>query len=159
LKLVIFLQGTTLIESALLGTTREESVRKSRDWARSGGWLGELIPIGESPKKVSAWRKRSDIYYLTASRKEQNVEKCKLALRKWGFPEGILLHRDNGKTYSDIINPLRPDVIVEDDCESLGGIREMVYPNLPEKVKRSIASVVVREFEGIDHLNDDPTLL
>ncbi len=35
----------------------------------------------------------------------------------------------------------------------------MVYPNLPGNMKQSIASVVVREFEGIDHLPDDPELL
>jgi hypothetical protein len=160
LKLVVFLQGTTLIESALLGKTREESVKKSRDWAVRGGWLGELVPIGESSKKVRAWSSHgTDLYYLTASRKQENIAKCETALKKWSFPNGVLLHRNPNENYGDIIPEIRPDLIVEDDCESLGGTKEMVYPNLPESVRRSIASVVVREFEGIDHLPDDPTLL
>jgi hypothetical protein len=148
------------MESSLIGKTREESVKKSREWAKQGGWLGELVPIGESPKKVRSWKMfGSEIYYLTASRKDTNVAKCHMALRKWSFPDGLLLHRNPIETYSDILQKLRPDVIVEDDCESLGGKNEMVYPNLSEPLRRSIASVVVREFEGIDHLPDDPTLL
>lgn len=160
LKIVVFLQGTTLIESALLGKTREESVKKSRDLAARGGWLGELVPIGESPKKVRTWSSHgTEVYYLTASRKQENVGKCETALKKWSFPSSVLLHRNMNENYGDIIPQIRPDLIVEDDCESLGGMKEMVYPNLPESVRRSIASVVVREFEGIDHLPDDPTLL
>jgi hypothetical protein len=161
LKLVVFLQGTTLIESGLLGKTREESVKKSREWTTKGGWLGELVPIGEAPKKVRAWSTRggTELYYLTASRKSENIAKCQAALKKWSFPSGTLLHRNPNESYNEIITPLHPDLIVEDDCESLGGKKEMVYPNLSEEVKRSIASVVVREFEGIDHLPDDPTLL
>jgi hypothetical protein len=159
-KVVVFLQGTTFIESGLLGKTREESVKKSRDWARNGGWLGELVPIGEAPKKVRAWSSRgAEIHYLTASRKRENVAKCQTALKKWSFPSGPLIHRERDQTYSDLVTAVHPNIIVEDDCESLGGTREMVYPNLAESVRRSIASVVVREFEGIDHLPDDPTLL
>lgn len=157
---MVFLQGTTLIESGLVGKTREECVKKSRDWALKGGWLGELIPIGESARKVGAWSNHvGELYYLTASRKQENVTKCEAALRRWSFPPGTLLHREGQQSYSDVISPLHPDLIVEDDCESLGGTKEMVYPNLAENVRRSIASVVVREFEGIDHLADDPTLL
>jgi hypothetical protein len=149
-----------MIESGLLGKTREESVKKSREWALQGGWLGELVPIGEASKKVRAWSSRgAELYYLTASRRQENVAKCEAALKKWSFPAGVLLHRDLSQSYSDLVTPLHPDLIVEDDCESLGGSNEMVYPNLSENVKRSIASVVVREFEGIDHLPDDPTLL
>jgi hypothetical protein len=161
LKLVVFLQGTTLIESGLVGKTREESVKKSREWtAKGGGWLGELVPLGSSPKKVNSWNSQSvQIYYLTASRKPENILKCEQALKRWSFPIGQLLSRKENQTYTDIVVPLRPDVIVEDDCESLGGTKEMVYPNLPSDVKRSIASVIVREFEGIDHLPDDPRLL
>ncbi len=159
LKLLVFLQGTTFIESALIGKTREESVKKSREWAAKGGWLGELVPIGNAAKKVRTWSEHVELFYLTASRKEENVAKCQIALKRWTFPEGRLLHREKDQSYSDLITPLRPDVIVEDDCESLGGIKEMVYPNLSENVRRSIASVVVREFEGVDHLPDDPTLL
>src|SRR5919204_383291 len=64
-----------------------------------------------------------------------------------------------GESYADVASRVSPDVIVEDDCESIGGTNEMTYPALPERARERIASVVVREFEGIDHLPDDPALL
>ena len=69
------------------------------------------------------------------------------------------MSRRNGESYSDIAVGAKPDVIVEDDCESIGGAREMIYPNLPESAKQLIASVIVKEFEGVDGLPDNPELL
>jgi hypothetical protein len=51
------------------------------------------------------------------------------------------------------IRPL-PNVIVEDDCESIGVAIEMVYPRLKPELKDRTKSIVVREFGGIDHLPD-----
>ena len=52
-----------------------------------------------------------------------------------------------------------PDVLIEDDCESIGGAVEMIYPHLPDEARSNITGIVVREFEGIDPLPDDPTTL
>ena len=52
-----------------------------------------------------------------------------------------------------------PDVLVEDDCESIGGEVEMTYPHIRPELKPRIKSVVVREFGGIDHLPDDISAL
>lgn len=49
---------------------------------------------------------------------------------------------------------LLPDIIVEDDCESIGGKEEMTYSHIRQDLKVKIKSVVVKEFEGIDHLPD-----
>ena len=160
MKILVFLQGTILIESNVVGDTREDTVRRSRERAEKRGPLGELIPIGQSPAKVTSWRNHgAEICYVTASRKAANVRRSEEALRRWSFPEGILLSRKNGESYADIAVGTKPDIIVEDDCESIGGTKEMIHPNLPESMKQSIASVVVREFEGVDSLPDDPKLL
>ena len=45
-------------------------------------------------------------------------------------------------------------MIVEDDCESIGGKVEMVYSNLKPEIKDKIKSIVVKEFEGMDCLPD-----
>lgn len=144
----------------MVGDTREDSVRRSRERAAKGGPLGELIPIRQSAAKVTLWRNHgAEICYVTASRKAENVRRSEEALRRWSFPDGILLSRKNGESYADIAMSTKPDIIVEDDCESIGGAKEMIHTNLPESVKQSIASVVVREFEGVDSLPDDPELL
>ena len=52
-----------------------------------------------------------------------------------------------------------PDILIEDDCESIGGTFEMIYPNIRSELRFKIKSIVVKEFEGIDRLSDDPQLL
>ncbi len=47
-----------------------------------------------------------------------------------------------------------PDILIEDNCESIGGVKEMVYTNIKNKLKDKIKHIVVKEFEGIDHLPD-----
>lgn len=119
-----------------------------------------MIPIGQSAAKVTSWRNHgAAICYVTASRKAANVRRSEEALRRWGFPEGILLSRKNGESYAAIAVGAKLDVIVEDDCESIGGANEMIHPNLPGSAKQLIAAVVVREFEGVDGLPDDPELM
>lgn len=53
----------------------------------------------------------------------------------------------------ETIRPL-PDAIIEDDCESIDGTIEMVHLNLRPELRGRIKSIVVREFEGVDHLPD-----
>ena len=47
-----------------------------------------------------------------------------------------------------------PDVLIEDDCESIGGEKEMGYPHIKPELKRKMKSIVIKEFGGIDHLSD-----
>ena len=54
-----------------------------------------------------------------------------------------------------MVERVLPDTLIEDDCESIGGEKEMIYPNLKAKLKAKIISVVVKEFGGIDHLPDE----
>jgi hypothetical protein len=41
-------------------------------------------------------------------------------------------------------------VLIEDDCESIGGEKEMSITDVRPEIKRKIKSIVVKEFEGID---------
>ena len=52
-----------------------------------------------------------------------------------------------------------PDALIEDNCQSIGGGAEMVYPQVRSDLRQQMTSFVVREFEGIDHLPDDLTAL
>jgi hypothetical protein len=51
-----------------------------------------------------------------------------------------------------------PDVLVEDDCESIGS-GQITYPQIRPDARARIKSVIVPEFGGIDHLPDDPQAL
>lgn len=46
-------------------------------------------------------------------------------------------------------------VLIEDDCESIGGGPEMTYPHIRPEIKSQIKSIPVKEFGGIDHLPDE----
>ncbi len=47
-----------------------------------------------------------------------------------------------------------PDVLIEDDCESIGGAEEITWLQLPAAARARVRSIVVAEFGGIDHLPD-----
>lgn len=57
------------------------------------------------------------------------------------------------------IERILPDILIEDDCESIGGDAEMIYPHLKAEMRGGIISLVVKEFEGIDHLPDNLAML
>jgi len=53
-----------------------------------------------------------------------------------------------------------PDILIEEDCRSIGGQWQMCITHVEPELKSKIKSIVVKEFKGIDHLPDDlPDLL
>ena len=128
MRVLVFLQGTVLIEQNLLANTREGSVRRSKELAASGGRLGSLVPIGNSVAKLLRWKERiAEILYFAANRRLEDVQNIAQALTHFGFPEGKLYSRGSTRSYAEVAEEIAPDVIVEDDCESIGGEREMIY--------------------------------
>ena len=45
-------------------------------------------------------------------------------------------------------------MLIEDDCESIGGEEEMTITHVRAEIRSSIRSIRLREFEGVDHLPD-----
>ena len=73
-------------------------------------------------------------------------------LHCYGLPAGQLLSRREGEGYKDVAESAMPDIIIEDDCESIGGEIEMTYPGIRSEIKAQIVSIVVKEFGGKDHM-------
>lgn len=84
----------------------------------------------------------------------RNVEDIGEALKVHGFPSGELLFRDTSEGYEDVAERLMPDVLIDDDCESIGGETEMTYSRVSTASRRRIKLIKVREFGGVDHLPD-----
>ena len=76
-------------------------------------------------------------------------------LDKYGFPKGEIYHRQKGESYAQIAERVMPDILIEDDCESIGGTKEMTITFVKPDIKRQIKSIAIKEFGGIDHLPDD----
>src|SRR5579875_2861883 len=119
------------------------------------------ILCGDAAAKLNSWRKHgSEIIYLSSKRKSESLEEVKRALCEGGAPAGLILFRENAEEdYGDVAARASPNVIVEDDCVSIGGEVQMTYPKLRAELKSKVKSIVVPEFGGIDHLPDDPSEL
>ena len=156
MKIMVFLQGTSIMHSSAVGKTRVERVRQVVDGGESILNIASYVPVGGAVRKLQAWaRQGAELVYLSSNTRLEDVEKDKTVLRNHGFPDGPVLHRHAGEEYADVAASILPDILIEDDCESIGGEPEMTYPHLPPELQASIKSIAVREFGGIDHLPDD----
>ncbi len=155
MKIAIFLHGTLLMHQGASGQPREIAVKQVMENERSVLDYASYIPIGMAAEKLRTWNTQGvEIVYISSHQTVEDVEKDKLVLQKYDFPAGEVLFRDQGQSYQGIIEKIMPDILIEDDCESIGGQSEMIYPNLSPELKSKIKSIVVKEFKGIDGLPD-----
>jgi len=139
------------------GLAREDIVKQVMEGDESIRDYASYVPVGNAVKKLQEWKGQgARICYLSSHRNAKDVETDKSVLNKFGFPDGQILYRRNREEYKDVVEGIRPlpDLIVEDDCESIGGKVEMVYPNLKPELRDKTKSIVVEEFEGIDYVPD-----
>jgi hypothetical protein len=172
MRILVFTEGTVLTHRRWVGLPREEIVRHVKGWSnlsreefeelrKSGevpglAYFADSFPIGSAVSKITAWKNQgATILYLTSRRTPEEVQIIRAVLKKYNFPDGELFFREAGEEYKDVAERVLPDIIVEDDCESIGGEEEMTYPRIKPVLKVRMKSIVVKEFGGIDHLPDD----
>jgi len=157
MKILVFTEGTIIMHSSAKGLSREERVKQSQTRERSVHDYRDYIPNDNSVEKLLCWKKQgAEIYYLTSRTTSEEIDDVKFVLEKYSFPNNQnLLYREKGEEYKDVAEKLMPDIIVEDDCESIGGEVEMTYPHIREDKKPKIKSIVVKEFGGIDYLPNE----
>jgi hypothetical protein len=155
MRILVFLHGTTVMHRAAVGHTREERVEQVQQRNPSVVDYAAYVPVGEAVAKLARWqREGAQICYLSSHRKPEDVAKDAAVLERFDFPAGEVLFRQPGESYADVARRAMPDVLIEDDCESIGGEVEMTYRHLQPDEQVHITGIVVREFEGIDQLPD-----
>lgn len=160
MKIMVFLHGTILMHPSGEGQTREGRVRQVIDGDESLYDFAAYLPVGEAVHKLQTWTSQgAEIVYLSSHRITENVAKDLTVLRKYAFPLGLVYYRQGDEGYGSVAARVLPDVLIEDDCESIGGVAEMTYPQIEPALKVRIKSIVVKEFGGIDHLPDDLAML
>lgn len=143
-----------------VGRERQDIVRQVVENEQTVRGFASYVPIGNAVKKLQAWEKAgAKILYLSSHRNASDVEMDETVLRQHGFPHGEVFFRQGREDYGDVAERIKPDVLVEDDCESIGGEREMTYPRMKSETRAQVKSIIVKEFGGIDHLPDDPRQL
>jgi len=172
MTILVFTEGTVLMHALAKDVSRKERVKQSQaegiqreerniafelnsplTKAPPGSVydLESYIPVGNAVEKLNQWKQQgATIIYLSSRRVKNEVEAIKKVLQKYNFPDCQNFYfRKPEEDYRDIAERLIPDIIVEDDCESIGGKPEMVYPNMKADLKKRIKSIVVKEFEGL----------
>jgi len=177
IKTLIFTEGTVLMHGTAKGKTHKEIVQQSKefgiqmeektltfqDTASYGIDTGGIhdyksyIPVYDAVEKIKKWKNQgATIFYLSSRRVKGEIEAIRNVLQKYDFPDfQNLLYRQQGEDYKDVAEKLMPDILIEDDCESIGGEKEMTYTNMNTNAKEKVHSVTVKEFSGIDCLPDD----
>lgn len=156
MRILLFTEGTILMHSSAQQASREERVKQVLNNEFSVKDFANYVPIFQSNKKLKTWvNAGAEIYYLT-SRTGDQVDKISIVLKKYNFPNPEnLAYRVDGEEYCDVVKRIQPTVLIEDDCESIGGQSEMISSTLSNEIR----TIVLKEFEGIDKLPDEPHLM
>lgn len=166
MKILVFTDGTVLVFLSGANLSREETVQLSQKAVTEANAsssevpkgsvydFASYVPIGHAVDKLAGWKKQGAvIYYLTSRRTKEEVDAISRVLQTYDFPDSLnLLYRKQGEEYKDVAEKLMPDILIEDDCESIGGEKEMTYTHLSDDTKVKVHSVTVKEFSGIDYL-------
>ncbi len=156
MKILVFLHGTTIMHKNAVSKTREERVKQSIEREESVLDYANYVPIDNAVEKLKTWQLQgAEILYLSSHDNQEDVDKDQLVLDKNNFPKGPIYWRQNGQNYAQVTEQIIPDILIEDDCESIGGEKEMIYPYIKSELKGKIKSIIVKEFEGMDHLPDN----
>ncbi len=165
MNILVFTEGTLLIDGNVAHLSREERIRAiqeeiARKTANKSHDFRAMVPAGNAVEKLHTWKRQgAEIMYLTSRRRPDEIEDIRYVLGKFGFPQGELFFRQKGEAYKDVAERVLPDILVEDDCESIGREVEMTYPRIRPDIKAKIKSIVIPEAGGIDHLPDDVAAL
>jgi hypothetical protein len=150
---MVFLHGTAIMHASAVGRPRADRVRQSSRREQSVTDFGSYVPTEAAVAKVRAWQRGgADVCYLSSRRGAADAPVDRDVLDRHGFPAGPVFFREPGESYADVARRAGADVVVEDDCESIGGSTEMTAPGLGDAVR----CFVVPEFGGLAHLPDDP---
>ncbi|NHJ20736.1 MAG: hypothetical protein EAX91_07340 [Candidatus Lokiarchaeota archaeon] len=157
MRILVFLHGTCIMHRNALGLSRMQIVRQViENTDESISDFASYIPIGRAVKKLTSWQNQgAEISYLSSHLTIENMKKDEMVLKKYNFPNGTIFYRQNEEDWNLQIEKAKPDLIIEDDCESIGGKYQMTFPNLKPEFQSNITSIVTKEFAGIDHLPDD----
>lgn len=137
-KIMVFVEGTILKPKSILLQYSYKS----------------YVPIGKAVSLIERWYSQgAEVVYCTSQRDLNKVNDTAEMLKNFGFRGSKLYYRAEGQEYKDVVEIVYPDILIEDDCYSIGGVKEMCITNVSKSVKDRIKSVVVKEFKGIDLLS------
>jgi hypothetical protein len=156
MKIMVFLHGTTIMHKSGLGKPPRERAKQVVENDPSIHEYESYVPISKANEKIKRWVEQgAEIVYLSSHQIEDDVKKDIQVLATFDFPDAPVLYRRGNETYAQIAERVMPDILVEDDCESIGGEIEMTYSHVSPQKRKLMKSIVVKEFTGLDCLPDN----
>lgn len=160
MRITVFTEGTIIMHRTAVGRTREEIVNQVREEGESVHDFATYVPVGNAPDKLRTWQNQgAEILYLTSRTRADEIESVREVLKRHGFPDGRLLFREGNEQYRDVAERVVLNILVEDDCESIGGADQMTITQIRPGIRKRIRSIPVKEFGGIDYLPDKVSAL
>jgi hypothetical protein len=119
--------------------------------------VAAYVPTEAAVEKVGSWHRHGAVIcYLSSHTTAADAGLDRVVLGRHGFPPGTVLFRQPSESYASVARRAAADVVVEDDCESIGGYRQTTAASLAATSGPAVACVIVPEFGGLAHLPDDP---
>lgn len=135
-KIMIFIEGTTFYTKPVLFLFTKKG----------------YLPIGQSIKIINdLYDKGNEIYLCSYVRKNRYIF-IQSIMDYYKVKYTKILCRDKNEEYSHLVERIQPDILIEDDCKSIGGEKNWCITNVKEEIKQNINSIIVEEYSGIDHI-------
>lgn len=139
MKIMIFIEGTTFYTKPILFLFTKYGYK----------------PIGDAVKMVNTWYDSGHEIYLCSYVRKRRYDFIKSIIDFYGMKYTKILCRKKGETYSEVVENIKPNILIEDDCRSIGGQKEWCITNVNEDIKSHIKSIIVPEFKGINSIRID----
>lgn len=136
MRIMIFIEGTTFYTKPILFLFTKYGYK----------------PIGNAVSIVNTLYGKGYEIYLCSYVRKTRYNFIKSVVDFYGMTYTEILCRDKGETYSKIVEQLKPDILIEDDCKSIGGLKACCITDIKEEIKTDIQSIIVPEFAGIDNI-------
>lgn len=136
MRIMVFIEGTTFYTKPVLFLFTKCGYK----------------PIGNAVQSVNRLYDEGHEIYLCSYVRKSRYGFIKSVVDFYGMRYTDILCRDKGETYSEIVERLKPDVLIEDDCKSIGGLKACCITDVKKEIKREIQSIIVPEFAGIDNV-------
>lgn len=136
MRIMIFIEGTTFYTKPLLYLFTEYGYE----------------PIGNAINIVNSWYDKGYEVYLCSYVRKKRYKFIKTIVDFYGMKYTKILCRNKREQYSSIVERIKPDILIEDDCKSIGGLKKCCITNVKEEIKENIQSIIVPEYKGIDSI-------
>jgi hypothetical protein len=110
-------------------------------------------PIGNAVSIINTLHDKGNKIFLCSYVRKKRYHFIQSIMDYYGVKYNEILCRDKGEQYSDLVENACPDILIEDDCRSIGGEKEWCITNVHKEIKRNIQSIIVKEYSGIDQIN------